>query len=131
MIKSIQTTANVQAERSAIHRHVADQISSAEKGKLSPATGENIKDDQRLLGAKTPKEISKEELEQEVQNLNDVLVAADKNLRFKFHDETEQLYVELIDAKTLQVIKSLPPEYMLELAAKMKELIGLFIDEKI
>lgn len=79
----------------------------------------------------TAKEITKEQIAQEMETLNDVLVAADKNLRFRFHDETEQLYVELIDAKTLEVIKSLPPEYMLELSVKMKELIGLFVDERI
>lgn len=100
---------------------------AAEKVLKNNAKGNEI----QASGLLTAQEITKEQIAQEMENLNDMLVAADKNLRFRFHDETEQLYVELIDAKTLEVIKSLPPEYMLELSAKMKELIGLFVDERI
>lgn len=70
-------------------------------------------------------------IKEEMDKLNDVLAAMDKNLRFKFHDQTDQLYVEVINTKTQEVIKSLPPEYMLELSVKMKELVGMIIDEKI
>lgn len=77
------------------------------------------------------KEVDETNLEQEIEDFNDVLRAAKQNLRFKFHKETELLIVELYDLKTDEVIKTLPPEYMLELSVRMKEMIGLFVDKRL
>lgn len=106
------STRVVQQEQ--LQRH--SQIETAPLHQEKPATG--------------PKAVNEKELEKEIDKLNNVMKAADQDLRFKFHKEAETLFVELVDVHTQEVIKSLPPEYMLELSAKMKELIGLFIDKK-
>lgn len=40
---------------------------------------------------------------------------------FKYHDDAKELYVEVIDKKTKEVIASLPPEFLIDLSVKMKE----------
>ena len=39
--------------------------------------------------------------------------------------------VEIINKETGEVIRQIPPEYMLEVIAKIDALLGLFIDERV
>lgn len=73
----------------------------------------------------------KQDLQKKVQELNESIASSGKEIRFKYNDEAEELYVEVIDKETQEVIASLPPEFLIELSIRMKELIGLFLDEKI
>lgn len=54
---------------------------------------------------------------------------AHKRLRFRVHDETERVMVQVIDGETDEVIREIPPEEVLDLVSRIHELIGLFIDE--
>lgn len=73
----------------------------------------------------------KQDLQKKVQELNESIANSGKEIRFKYNDEAGDLYVEVIDKATQEVIASLPPEFLIELSIKMKELIGMFLDEKI
>lgn len=76
-------------------------------------------------------EEEKEKLEFELKKLNDSLASAGKILKFKYDEDAETSYVEVIDASTQKVVASLPPEFLIDLSVKMKEIIGMFIDEKL
>ncbi|NMM54309.1 flagellar protein FlaG [Paenibacillus aquistagni] len=75
--------------------------------------------------------IEKQKLENELTKWNESLAEYGKELHFKYHEKAEQLYVEVVDRATREVIASLPPEFLIDLSVKMKELIGLFFDEKV
>ncbi|GIQ69972.1 hypothetical protein XYCOK13_27960 [Xylanibacillus composti] len=75
-------------------------------------------------------EEQKESFKQELDKLNESIHSSGKVLRFKYNDEINQYYVEVLNAKTQEVVASLPPEFLIDLSIKMKELIGLFIDER-
>ncbi|MNB88220.1 flagellar protein FlaG [compost metagenome] len=91
---------------------------------------------QQGLGAKSQlrSEQTKEEqakFEDQIKKLNESIASSGKELRFKYNDEAKQLYVEVLDQQTQEVLTSLPPEFLIDLSVKMKELIGMFFDEKI
>lgn len=91
---------------------------------------------QQGLGAKSQlrTEQTKEEqakFEDQIKKLNESIANSGKELRFKYNDEAKQLYVEVLDQHTQEVLTSLPPEFLIDLSLKMKELIGMFFDEKI
>lgn len=75
-------------------------------------------------------EEEKASFNQELEKLNDSIESSGKVLRFKYNEEINQYYVEVLNAKTQEVVASLPPEFLIDLSIKMKELIGLFIDER-
>lgn len=75
-------------------------------------------------------EEQKEKFTKELEKLNESIESSGKMLRFKYNDEIKQYYVEVLNAKTQEVVASLPPEFLIDLSIKMKELIGLFIDER-
>ncbi len=54
-----------------------------------------------------------------------------KRLRFSVNQELEQVVVKVIDAKTDKVIKEIPPEVLQRLHIRIREAIGLLIDETI
>ena len=75
-------------------------------------------------------EEEKAKLEAELKELNDSISTSGKLLKFRYNDEAKASYVEVIDAATQEVVASLPPEFLIDLSIKMKEIIGMFIDKK-
>jgi len=45
-------------------------------------------------------------------------------------EDTKRVIVKVIDTKTDKVIKEIPPEQIVQLAAKIQEMIGLLVDEE-
>lgn len=73
----------------------------------------------------------KTQLDKQIEILNKSMVGSGKELRFKYNDEAKQLYVEVLNSQTHEVVTSLPPEFLIDLSIKMKEMIGMFIDKKV
>lgn len=73
----------------------------------------------------------KDRLLKELEKLNEQMKSTGKSFRFKYSEEAEQFYVQIIDTRSQEVIESIPPEHMIELSAKLKELIGIFVDKKL
>ncbi len=95
---------------------------------------EQIPKSMKSESSEKPQEFSGElqkKLEEQVRKLNESIASSGKELKFKYNDEAKQLYVEVIDAKTKEVVTSLPPEFLIDLSMKMKEMIGMFLDKKV
>jgi flagellar protein FlaG len=69
------------------------------------------------------------ELRQSVENLNGIARNLRKNLRFQVFEETGELFVQVVDSDTGEVIKSIPPLELLETLYRISEAVGLLIDE--
>jgi flagellar protein FlaG len=52
------------------------------------------------------------------------------HLQFHLHDKLNEYYVEVVDDQTKEVIRQIPSKKILDVAAKMQEMIGLLVDEK-
>lgn len=68
-------------------------------------------------------------LDQLTDGLNRTLKAVDKRLQFLVHEETDRIYVKVIDGETGEVIREIPPEKILDLVGHIQQLLGLLIDE--
>ncbi len=75
--------------------------------------------------------MEREDLENLVQDMENYLSDMRVNLSFKLHDETGDVLVQVIDGETGEVIRQLPPEEILELREKLKELRGVIFDSKV
>jgi len=72
-----------------------------------------------------------EDVKESVKDINDIVKNVKEDLSFEIHDETERMMVKVIDIKTKEIIKELPPEEMLDLSARIHKMVGLLIDEKV
>ncbi|MFW5880873.1 MAG: flagellar protein FlaG [Spirochaetota bacterium] len=71
------------------------------------------------------------ELDALVEDLRVVTSALDRRLKFSINRELDQVVVKVIDRKTDKVIKELPPAEIQRLHVRLREAIGLLIDEEI
>ena len=90
------------------------------------------------LPGKTPEEPLKNiETFEDEEYLNDAIVKLRKagdffnrRLDFQVDKETQRIVVKVIDTETDKVIKEIPPEQLVQLAAKIQEMVGLLVDEE-
>ncbi|WP_017435659.1 flagellar protein FlaG [Saccharococcus caldoxylosilyticus] len=75
--------------------------------------------------------ISKEKLEEVVKGLNEFLQPSHTSIKFELHDELQEYYVQIIDERTNEVIREIPPKKLLDMYAAMMEFVGLIVDKKI
>ncbi|MFD2629164.1 flagellar protein FlaG [Oceanobacillus kapialis] len=77
------------------------------------------------------RDFDKATIENATTSLNEFMEPLRTNLKFELHDKLEKYYVTVIDSKTKEVIKEIPPKKFLDMYAQMAEFMGLLIDEKI
>jgi flagellar protein FlaG len=75
-------------------------------------------------------EPSSEELAQATEGLNSFLKSGGSHIQFAMHEKSEELMVEVIDDRTREIIKTIPPKELLDLAAKIGELVGTLLDQR-
>ena len=82
---------------------------------------------------KAVEEKKEEKISQEMLNelASDIETLHSVGLSFAQHEDTGRTIVEVMDRDTQQVIRQIPAEDILDMAAKMEEMIGLLFDEKV
>ncbi|MGM0445230.1 MAG: flagellar protein FlaG [Bacillota bacterium] len=105
-------------------------INLAESNKKNEQVKIEIKDSTTSENKLSHEEL-RQELEEKIEDMNKITETLEENLSFKLHDETERIMVQVVNVKTKEVVKEMPPEEMLDLAAKIHKMVGLLIDEKV
>lgn len=72
-----------------------------------------------------------EKIEKEIDRVNEGIKFTNKKFAYHKHEQTNQFYVDVIDSSTGEVIRQIPSQEELDMIAKLRELAGLVIDEKI
>ena len=63
------------------------------------------------------------------QELNELMSKINCNLEFQYHKDVNLMSVRMLDKKTHEVLKEVPPEEMLDQMAKAREWLGAFLDK--
>lgn len=71
-----------------------------------------------------------EDLQEAVEKVNTTAQAFNTGLRFRIHEESERVMVEVFNRVDNEVIKEIPPEKLLNLVAQIQSVIGVFVDER-
>ena len=74
-------------------------------------------------------QVSKEQMKKAVEKINSAQMENSEAV-FGIHEETNRVTIKIVDKKTKEVIKELPPEKTLDMIAKVWEMAGLFVNEK-
>lgn len=76
------------------------------------------------------KDVSPNELEEAISSLNQAVSLLNHRLNFRIDNSTGRLIAKVIDSKTNDVIKEVPPERVLAFVRRFQEFLGLLVDEK-
>ena len=92
----------------------------------------NPKEDEKseAKGAKTPP-IEKETVYEGVELLNNAMNMFNHKLHFEVHEDTNRIKVAIVDKATNELIKEIPPQEVLDMLAKIQDMLGILVDKKI
>jgi flagellar protein FlaG len=88
---------------------------------------------QAALQARKPEEetLSKKDIDVALKSLSQAASIFNKRLSYSINDELGLVVVKIIDTETDKVIKELPAREIQRLMARLREAIGLLVDETI
>ncbi len=78
--------------------------------------------------AKEP-EIFLAQVEFAVESINGAMEFINRGLKFSLHEGANRVMVQVINLATQEVIKEIPPQKLLDTVARIREMIGLLLDE--
>jgi flagellar protein FlaG len=81
--------------------------------------------------AEEAKAVDAGQLEDFVGRLNLMLELTWYDLRFRIHDATREVMVQVVNRDTGEVLREIPPKKILDMWAEMKRLIGMLMDKKV
>lgn len=109
-------------------QHIRNQAVEVEKSKsevdLKAQSGL-----QKLSAEKTVEE-KREQVDEAVGKINDVIQVVDRNLEFTVDKETDMTVVKVIDSESKEVIRQIPSEEVIQIAKALDKLQGLLVRDK-
>jgi flagellar protein FlaG len=76
-------------------------------------------------------QISDQQVIRMIEKANKALQLRNTSFEFAVHKQTKQIMVKVFDKDSGEVIREIPPQKVLDMVAKMWELAGLLIDERL
>lgn len=108
------------------------EISQNTAAKSQPVTPEHVSLQDETQTAENKMVADPEKVRQAVEALNKAVeVSLPNRLQFRLHEATDQMQVQIIDQESEKVIKEIPPQEILDLMARIHEMVGWFLDERI
>lgn len=75
--------------------------------------------------------LGQEQLVRRIEQAVKSLEGPQTTLDISIHDKTKEILVKVLNKETGEVIREVPPEKTLDLVAKMMEIAGLLVDERV
>ncbi len=104
------------------------EIGAAKNGNV-PAAGSLPSADESAEDALSQHEpLSEEQTAFITEQLNEIMRNINVDLQFQYHKEINVMSVRMLDKKTGEVLREIPPESMVEHMIKVHDWIGAFLD---
>ena len=89
-----------------------------------------IENDKKTNDAVNQKEISQKEIDGFVEKANNLVLIFDKSIKFVVDVKSGTRFIDVIDNKTNEVIKKIPPENIRKFMDAISTMVGLIVDKK-
>ena len=78
-----------------------------------------------------PDGISETQISEAVRRANRSLEWAKRHFEYSVHEKTNTFVVRVYDSESDELIREIPPERILDLVARLWEIAGLIVDERV
>lgn len=82
-------------------------------------------------GSKAQQQQQSEQLKKAIAEMNKKINNSNEEAVFGVHEDTNRIMIKIMDKDTKEVIKEFPPEKTLDMIAKIWEMAGILVDEKL
>lgn len=103
-----------------------DIVKSSENVRLDQSKVSNAETDNNQEG----KSFSEKDFKEAVDVLNKILEKNKTHVEYERHEVFNDMMLKIIDDETGEVINEVPPKKILDMVAKLCELVGLVVDKK-
>jgi flagellar protein FlaG len=95
------------------------------------ARGQQAPSRERTPGQPAPPPPLETDLRQTMKNLEKFITQFNRRFEFVVDERIHRIVVKVIDRETDKVIKEIPPQEIQHLLARLREAMGLLVDERI
>ena len=74
--------------------------------------------------------VREQELKQAIQQANQSFAGSNESVSFTYEEKLGQLFVQITDSTSGEVIREVPSKEFIQHQVAMKELVGLFLDKQ-
>lgn len=123
-------TVNVDETTAAVTRPQAED----DKGSGSEGAGgqqAGAKQTQQAGTKQAQQQQQSEQLKKAIAEMNKKINNSNEEAVFGVHEDTNRIMIKIMDKDTKEVIKEFPPEKTLDMIAKIWEMAGILVDEKL
>lgn len=125
MINAIEASKSVSV-KAVKNKSERNSSQSVVENKLKNAQAETLT---QAIEKDTEKKLVKQ-LQQATDELNQQMEKLNTNIAFAFSDETERLYIRVLEKDTGKLIREFPSEQARALAGYLKNAVGLLFDKE-
>lgn len=75
-------------------------------------------------------ELKEDDLKKAVEKLNTFLEDNGTYAEYKVHEKLKDVMITIRDSKTKEIIREVPPKKILDMVAKMCEMVGILVDKR-
>lgn len=122
-------TVNVDETTASVTRsQPEDEKSGGEAG--SQQQSANAKTQQQANIRQAREQQQSEQLKKAIMAMNRRINNSNEEAVFGVHEDTNRIMIKIMDKETKEVIKEFPPEKTLDMIARIWEMAGILVDEK-
>jgi flagellar protein FlaG len=92
---------------------------------------QNLQDEKSIDYTNTSRDNLEKQIQKAIEQLTKNLSYLNTHLNITLDKKADSLVIKIIDNKTNQVIKEIPPEYMLRIAEAINNLVGIIVNKKV
>jgi flagellar protein FlaG len=92
---------------------------------------QNLQDEKSIDYTNTSIDNLEKQIQKAIEQLIKNLSYLNTHLSITLDKKADSLVIKIIDNKTNQVIKEIPPEYMLRIAEAINNLVGIIVNRKV
>lgn len=93
-------------------------------------SGENVVKEDINPREKKAEKIGPQEVTNAIDKINKTVRIFNRSIQFTKHEESGRLWVKVVDTETKKIVREIPPEEILEIMARIEEMVGLLVDER-
>lgn len=86
---------------------------------------------QQLSARQAQQQQKSEQLKKAIAEMNRRINNSNEEAVFGVHEDTNRIMIKIMDKETKEVIKEFPPEKTLDMIARIWEMAGILVDEKL
>lgn len=128
--QSSTSTVNTEVIPDSQTENVDATTAAVDKTQAGDSEKENDKDSFQQQNNKNAQAPS-EQLKQAIAEMNRKINNSNEEAVFGIHEETNRVTIKILDKDTKEILKEFPPEKTLDMIAKIWEVAGIIVDEKL